>query len=65
MLAEGRDKNWWRNGTVEARKFAVRVRKRYWRGGSPDSAARLRIEIERKAPRADLIFDDWIEFSII
>jgi len=51
----------WENWAVESRKFAVRVRKRYWSGGSPDSAARLRIGLERKAPRANLIADDWIE----
>ena len=45
---------------VEARKFVVRVRKRYWRG-SPDSVTRLRIGLECKAPRANLIADDWIE----
>jgi len=34
---------------------------RYWRGGSPDSASRLRIGLERKALGANLIADDWIE----
>jgi len=48
---------------VEARKFGLTVRNRYWRGGSRDSAAWLRIGLERKAPRADLIADDWIEFN--
>jgi len=51
----------WGNWVVKARKFAVTVRKRYWRGSSPDSEARLRIGLERKAPRANLIADDWIE----
>jgi len=36
----------WGNWVVEVRKFAVRIRKRYWRGGSSDSAARLRIGLE-------------------
>jgi len=49
---------------VEARKFVVRVRKRYWRG-SPDSVTRLRIGLECKAPRANLIADDWIESNIL
>jgi len=31
---------------VEARKFGVRVRKQYWRGGLTDSAVGLRKGIE-------------------
>ena len=53
----------WRNWAVETRKFAIRVRKGYCRGGSPDSAAGLRIGLERNAPRANLIADDWIELN--
>ena len=43
---------------MEAKKFAVRVTKRYCRGGSPDGAARLRIGLERNALRANIIADD-------
>ena len=46
---------------MEDEKFEVRVRKRYWRGGSSDSATRLRIRLEHKAPRANLIADDLTE----
>jgi len=46
---------------VEARKFAVRVRKRYWRSSSPDSAASLGIRLESTPSSANLIADDWIE----
>ena len=46
---------------MEARKFGVRVRKRYWKSGSIDADARLRIGLEHKAPTANLILDDWIE----
>ena len=46
---------------MEARKFAVRVRKLYWRCGLPDSAERLKIGLERRAPGARLSADDWTE----
>lgn len=43
----------------EARKFAVRICLRKWRGGSPASAQRLSLGLERNAPRASLRDEAW------
>jgi len=39
---------------VEVMKLAVRISLRKWRGGSADSAHKLRLGLVRKAPRASL-----------
>lgn len=49
---------------MEARKFTVRLENRYWNQDSPTLVQRLRIGIERSAPRAYLNANDFIVSNI-
>lgn len=48
---------------AKAGKLAVRVRKRYCRGGLPTAARKLRVGPECSVPRVNLSVDDWIVFE--
>lgn len=54
----GRSGSW----ATDAKKFAVKIRKRNWRGGSAASAQRLMVGLVRKAPRAIRRAENWIVF---
>lgn len=42
---------------MKAKKFAVKVKKRYWRRDSPASANRMKVGLERSTPRVNLSVD--------